>query len=1137
MQQIRGRSMRKVSLAIRVVATLRRTVAASGALLLGAGLAGPAIAQCRLVSGPIQFTCPGCYGNLNLRPVSISQVFQKGAGGPDRIMIPLNYGHAVYSLSSPAAPQFLGLEDIRTPPPSGVGPIDKDGQSFIAGTQASVDGQRALLTMDVTGYGNTIVGKPSGDIFRPAGDTGSYRSSGLVIQKSGSRYIGYGLGGSSVWAADLTTLPPSGFALGNMPSEVAFPGLTTGATGLQFTTSPLGGNTFQYIYFFSRSSGSVVVADVSSPGPAGSITANDPTWTIPLTAWGRPSGDSLQFVSAAVDPQSVGGNLYILGAFSSSSGVPGFSLLQFERLTGQTTQAGSFSPDPAFNRQAGGVPVLAVANPYGNNVDLYMWAAAPGPTINGSRGILRLYATSAHVFGAAIGQTVDFDMNLTGVPLGISGMDVLRKSDTDVYAYVTDATKVYAMKMDCVTGPAPATARLAVSDVSGSAPVTLESGATVFLGERLRIVPSVLPSSSIEPVDQWNLDLNYHELQETASGLLKLHTPDATGSGDPSPSSFTLVGPCDRNFASGDPATGANCWASVTPPSGNGTFGGPDFVSSPSPGVSATLPIAFEAKNHLNDSQSPPNLARFDIVWKVPSVKPLGLTSGVVSALLDANNKATFQDSSEGHPVANGYRWYFGSSNGAPQSETLGRDAACTGPSCTHTFPAGQGTYNAFLAAAYDGGYSSPDCGLPCTLPRPGSFVVSVTGFVAAFTASTSASVGGSPINVTNQSQIGPGVTPVYRYSLCDASGGSCADGTYTQLSGGGPWTIPVPATAGTWWLRIRATYGSGPTTVQWLPGVLPGHPDAWPIDVQQQPPVLKPTGQAGVDGWNWCTVGCGPIAYLGTVGTPLTVAVFRGSTQQSGSFDWTTSGACTTPGSDSGEAAFSFTPQSAGTLTVNNPTLGVSLRIQISGSLKVTVPSTAGAGSPNLIASVPDHADSTYAWAVTNGTITAGQGTRQITFTAGVAGTPLILSVTETTAGGCQTSGSASLTVTPGASALRFYTVTPCRMLDTRSSSPIAPGGTSTATLTGAPCNVPSSAAAVSVNITVTQPAAAGYLTVYPADRTLPFASSINFKAGQTRANNAILSLAGDGSGGVKVFGGGTGTVQVIIDVNGYFR
>ena len=474
----------------------------------------------------------------------------------------------------------------------------------------------------------------------------------------------------------------------------------------------------------------------------------------------------------------------------------------------------------------------------------------------------------------------------------------------------------------------------------------------------------------------------------------------------------------------------------MTPPSGNATYGGPDFSSTyPSPGTSSTLPIAFEAKNSLNDTQSPPASPSSTSRGRCRRSSGRSLL-GAVPALLSTSNTATFQDASEGHPLPAGYKWYFGSNPGNPASRRSRRTWPAPAPSCTHAFPAGKGTYNAFLTASYNGGYSSPDCGPPCTLPVAGSFIVNVTDFVAGLHAPAPRSTSpGAPISVTNQSQIGQGITPTYWYTLCDASSGSCPEGSYTPFSGSGPWTIPVPATAGTWWLRIRATYGSGPTTAQWQPNVVPGNPDAWPIDVRELPPVLKPTGLAGVDGWNWCTVGCGSIAYVGTIGTPLTIAVLRGSVQQTGTYDWQISGGCGSPGAATGATTFLFTPIAAGTLTVSNTTFGISLKIQITGSLKVTAPSTVGAGSPNQVASAPDHVGSTYAWTLTNATITAGQGTSQVTFAAGTQG-PISISVTETTAAGCRQSGNTSVTVLPAGPALQFYTVTPCRMLDTRSSS-----------------------------------------------------------------------------------------------------
>ena len=207
-------------------------------------------------------------------------------------------------------------------------------------------------------------------------------------------------------------------------------------------------------------------------------------------------------------------------------------------------------------------------------------------------------------------------------------------------------------------------------------------------------------------------------------------------------------------------------------------------------------------------------------------------------------------------------------------------------------------------------------------------------------------------------------------------------------------------------------------------------------------------------------------------------------------------------------------------------------------GTPVITVEPIVGAGSPNRTASVAFHVGATYAWTIGNGTVTSGQGTDQITFTAGTAGIPLTLSVTESSSSGCTSAaGTATVTVAPAGGYIQYYTVVPCRQLDTRTSAALPPGGTLTVALTGAACGIPTTAAAVSVNVTVTQPTALGYLTLYPTTSSRPVASNVNYSAGQTRANNALLVLASGGSGTVDVFNGSSGTTHVIIDVNGYFE
>jgi len=122
------------------------------------------------------------------------------------------------------------------------------------------------------------------------------------------------------------------------------------------------------------------------------------------------------------------------------------------------------------------------------------------------------------------------------------------------------------------------------------------------------------------------------------------------------------------------------------------------------------------------------------------------------------------------------------------------------------------------------------------------------------------------------------------------------------------------------------------------------------------------------------------------------------------------------------------------------------------------------------------------------------------------------------------------------------FFPVPPCRVLDTRD----APGplggpalvasGDRKFPLTGV-CEVPAGAKAVALNITVTGATAPGHLRFYPADALIaPETSALNYIPDSTRANNLVVAL--DPTGQLMVFcGQPEGTVDLIVDVSGYFR
>ncbi len=128
---------------------------------------------------------------------------------------------------------------------------------------------------------------------------------------------------------------------------------------------------------------------------------------------------------------------------------------------------------------------------------------------------------------------------------------------------------------------------------------------------------------------------------------------------------------------------------------------------------------------------------------------------------------------------------------------------------------------------------------------------------------------------------------------------------------------------------------------------------------------------------------------------------------------------------------------------------------------------------------------------------------------------------------------------VTP--STLAFYPLPPCRVADTRNSN--FPQGLGPPSLTGgherafpilnaASCNIPSSAAAYSLNLTVVPHGGLSYLTVWPTGQTRPTVSTLNDAPGQIIANAAI-AVAGTGS---EVSAYATNDTDLVIDINGYF-
>jgi hypothetical protein len=116
----------------------------------------------------------------------------------------------------------------------------------------------------------------------------------------------------------------------------------------------------------------------------------------------------------------------------------------------------------------------------------------------------------------------------------------------------------------------------------------------------------------------------------------------------------------------------------------------------------------------------------------------------------------------------------------------------------------------------------------------------------------------------------------------------------------------------------------------------------------------------------------------------------------------------------------------------------------------------------------------------------------------------------------------------------LDFFTVTPCRAVDTRGADApsLAAGSARTFALAGR-CGIPSTARAVAANV-IAIPTADGFLNLHRGDEAAGVTSTINFRAGVTRSNNAVLPLGAGGD--VEVLCGASSAVHMVIDVVGYF-
>jgi hypothetical protein len=320
--------------------------------------------------------------------------------------------------------------------------------------------------------------------------------------------------------------------------------------------------------------------------------------------------------------------------------------------------------------------------------------------------------------------------------------------------------------------------------------------------------------------------------------------------------------------------------------------------------------------------------------------------------------------------------------NGIPNGSAEVGTITGSGNSVTYTAPATEGTY--VLAATYATGNTTKTADSSIRVHHYTLHAPTISAPAVATTGAT-----GLSASVTN-----PQSTATYAWSISGGTIQGSTTGTSVVFSAGQVGTLTLTCNAT---LSTQTVSGTAQVQVQ---GILPA-----------TPVITAPS-----------------TATAGSTSLAASVAQPEGGT----SYSWTIVDGTITAGANS--TSMTFSAGSVGTLTLTcsaTNSVGSSssqAQVQVVASAPVTpvitAPSQVNAQSTNNIASIPAQANCTYAWTISGGTISAGQGTTNLTFTAGGAGTLLLgCTVTNVSSVGASAQKSiAVLAVAPPAQTAGFY-------------------------------------------------------------------------------------------------------------------
>jgi hypothetical protein len=122
-----------------------------------------------------------------------------------------------------------------------------------------------------------------------------------------------------------------------------------------------------------------------------------------------------------------------------------------------------------------------------------------------------------------------------------------------------------------------------------------------------------------------------------------------------------------------------------------------------------------------------------------------------------------------------------------------------------------------------------------------------------------------------------------------------------------------------------------------------------------------------------------------------------------------------------------------------------------------------------------------------------------------------------------------------------QYFPLSPCRAVDTRGNvgnngGPKMGQDTFRNFQMRGVCGVPTTAKAVSLNVTITEPTQASWLAIWPSGTTRPNVSMINFEPADPALANGIIVGVSTATQDLSIYNN-WGSVHVLVDVTGYFQ